>query len=79
MSTDDEEGESGPKPSLNSLDSIMIASCIDDWGSNGMVQSILEYCWSWHHRRINNSALGCPENMVSVKMAGQETKTANTA
>ena len=75
MLTDEDEGEGESyKPSL---DSIMMASCIDDWGrSYGMVQRILGYCRSWRHSRDNSSLVGCSENMVPIKMAGKKAQSA---
>ena len=65
---DDEDGSYKP-----SLDCIIGASFVDDWGVNGpILDRLMGHYRSWCHRRDHHCHLGHSENFNAIQVASQE-------
>ena len=71
MSSNCEDDDPG---SQSSLDYMMEASCLDDWGATrGIVERIMGICWPWSGGRYNNRNVGHGKNLDPVSVVSQET------
>lgn len=73
MSTPNDDDDGGyEKPDL---DCIIGASLVDDMGASSVVlERIVKFCRSWHHRRVNDCPLGHSKNLRAIQMACPQTK-----